>query len=50
MGGRAALGLVEGLADVFEGIGWEADLFWDILKACPRASRYIRMGELLWDL
>jgi len=33
--GRAVLGLTEGLANVFEGIGWEAELFWDLLKAWP---------------
>ena len=27
------MGLMEGLADVFEGVGWEAELFWDLSKA-----------------
>jgi len=26
---------IEGLADVFEGIGWETELFWDLWKAWP---------------
>jgi len=33
--GRAVLEQIEGLADVFEGIGWEAELFWDLSKAWP---------------
>jgi len=31
--GRAVLGQMEGLVDIFEGIGWEAELFWDLSKA-----------------
>ena len=33
--GQAVLGQMEGLANVFEGIGWEAELFWDLSKAWP---------------
>ena len=35
MGDRAVLGLMEGLTDVFEGVGWEAELFWDLWKVWP---------------
>jgi len=35
MGGRAVLRLIEGLADVFEGVGWEGDVLWDLSKAWP---------------
>jgi len=33
MGGRAVLRLVEGLADMFKGVGWEADVLCDLSKA-----------------
>jgi len=33
MGGRRVKGLMEALADVFEGVGWEVELFWDLSKA-----------------
>jgi len=44
---------------MFEGIGWEADLFWDILKAWPTwfkvyegwpsfCGTYRRLGEGIW--
>ena len=35
MGGRAVMRLMKGLADVFEGVGWEADLLLDLSKAWP---------------
>jgi len=52
--GRAVLGQMEGLADVFEGIGWEVELFWDLSKAwltClkgldERPSYFETYGEL----
>jgi len=30
MEGRAVLRLMEGLTDVFEGVGWETDVLWDL--------------------
>ena len=35
MRGRAILRLMEGLADEFEGVGWEPDVFWDLWRAWP---------------
>ena len=59
MGGQRVLGLMEGLADVFEGIGWDAKLFWDLWRAwvtCLKglhrrvtSSRtYGRLGQRVW--
>jgi len=33
MRARRVLRLMEGLADVFEGVGWEADMLWDLCRA-----------------
>jgi len=35
MGDQAVLGLMEGLIDVFDGVGWEAELLWDLWKVWP---------------
>jgi len=32
MRSRCVLGLMEGLADVFEGVGWEADVLRDLWR------------------
>jgi len=37
--GRAVIGPMEGLTNLLEGIRWEAELFWDILKAWPTCLR-----------
>jgi len=34
-GRPTVLGQMEGLADMFEWIEWEAELFWDLSKAWP---------------
>jgi len=59
MGGRAILGPIKGLANVFEGIGWEADLFWDLWRAWPTSLKgldesptcsgtYRGLGRCVW--
>jgi len=35
MVGRPIMGPIKGLGDVFEGIGWETELFWDLWKVWP---------------
>jgi len=48
--GQAILGPMEGLADVFEGIGWETELFWDLLKAYPTCLRGLIGGRAVLRL
>jgi len=35
MGGWRVIRLMEGLADMFEAVGWEADVLWDLLRVWP---------------
>jgi len=59
MRGRAVLGLMEGLADEFEGIGWEPDEFWDLWRDWPTCLKgldgrptcyetYDGLGRCVW--
>jgi len=45
MRGRTVLRLMKGLTDVFEGIGWEAELFWDLWKAWPTSLKGLDESE-----
>jgi len=60
MGGWAVLRLLEGLADVFEGVGCEAGVLWDLSKAWPTCLKglherpsyfgtYRRLARRVWQ-
>jgi len=59
MRSQAVLGLMEGLADEFEGIGWEPDVFWDLWRTWPTYLKgldgrptcyetYAGLGRCVW--